>query len=44
MEHFLDRIGFMKITYDMGNALNKAAGAVYASPKETEDFYIKSDD
>lgn len=41
MEHFLDRIGFMKITYDMGNALNKAAGAVYASPKETEDFYIK---
>ena len=40
-EYFLDRIGFMKMTFDMGNALNKAAGATYATPKEAEDFYEK---
>lgn len=42
VEYFLSRLGFMRITYDMGNALNKNAGAVYATPKETEDFYIKN--
>ena len=31
----------MKMTFDMGNALNKAAGATYCSPKEAEDFYAK---
>lgn len=41
IEYFLNRLGFMKMTYDMGNALNKNAGACYASPKETEDFYEK---
>lgn len=41
VEHFLSRLGFMRITYDMGNALNKSAGACYATAKETEDFYEK---
>jgi len=41
VEHFLSRLGFMKMTFDMGNALNKAAGAIYCSPKEAEDFYDK---
>lgn len=40
-EHFLDRLGFIRMTFDMGNALNKAAGATYSSPKEAEDFYEK---
>ena len=40
-EHFLDRIAFIRMTFDMGNALNKAAGATYSSPKEAEDFYEK---
>ncbi len=41
VEHFLSRLGFMRMTFDMGNALNKAAGAIYCSPKEAEDFYKK---
>ncbi len=41
VEHFLSRLGFMKMTFDMGNALNKSAGAIYCSPKEAEDFYEK---
>ena len=41
VEYFLSRLGFMKMTFDMGNALNKAAGAIYCSPKEAEDFYEK---
>ena len=41
IEHFLSRLGFMKMTFDMGNALNKSAGATYCSPKEAEDFYEK---
>lgn len=41
IEHFLNRLGFMKMTYDMGNALNKNAGACYSSPEETEAFYEK---
>lgn len=41
VEYFLSRLGFMKMTYDMGNALNKSAGACYATPQETEAFYEK---
>lgn len=41
IEYFLSRLGFMKITFDMGNALNKNAGAVYCTPGEAESFYEK---